>query len=212
MNTATQDFGRRLRVQRERLGISLEAIAASTKIARSLLADLERGNLSKWPGGIYRRAFFREYAVTIGLPADARLAEFLDLFPDDEAAPAGPRSTPVQASNELRLTLVEDRTEELLGSARRLLVAVAELCLVLGAAWLLSWVSGFGFWTACATTALTYYPVAAFCSIRVPAFRLPALRRRISVADQPYAVPSSRALIQLVLHQTPVQGADERTA
>lgn len=211
MNTATQDFGRRLRVQRERLGISLEAIAASTKIARSLLADLERGNLSKWPAGIYRRAFFREYAVTIGLPADARLAEFLDLFPDEEA-PAGPRSTPVQASNELRLTLVEDRTQELVRSARRLLVAVAELCMVLGAAWLLSRLSGLGFWTACAATALTYYPVAAFCSIRVPAFRLPVLRRRISVADQPYAVPSSRALIQLVLHRTPVQGADERTA
>lgn len=211
MNTATQDFGRRLRVQRERLGIPLEAIAASTKIARSLLADLERGDLSKWPGGIYRRAFFREYAVMIGLPADARLAEFLDLFPD-EAAPAGARSTAVEASNELRLTLVEDQTEALVSSARRLLVAVVELCVVLGAAWLLSRVSGLGIWTACAATALTYYPLAAFCSIRVPAFRLPVLGPRITVPERPYPVPLSRDLIQLVLHQTPVQGADERTA
>ena len=40
MNTASLSFGRRLRSGRERLGISLEAIAASTKISRSLLADL----------------------------------------------------------------------------------------------------------------------------------------------------------------------------
>ena len=50
MNTASLSFGRRLRLSRERLGISLEAIAASTKINRSLLADLERDDVSKWPG------------------------------------------------------------------------------------------------------------------------------------------------------------------
>jgi hypothetical protein len=38
------------------------------------------------------------------------------------------------------------------------------------------------------------------------------LRPRITVPERPYPVPSSRELIQLVLHQTPVQGADERTA
>ena len=83
MNTASLSFGRRLRSGRERLGISLEAIAASTKINRSLLADLERGDVSKWPGGIYRRAFVREYAAAIGLPAEEVLAEFSELFPEE---------------------------------------------------------------------------------------------------------------------------------
>ncbi len=72
MNTALQSFGQRLRLARERLGIPIETIAESTKIKRSLFADLERGDLSKWPSGIYRRAFVREYAAMIGLPARRR--------------------------------------------------------------------------------------------------------------------------------------------
>ena len=81
MNTVSLSFGQRLRLSRERLGISLEAIAASTKINRSLFAELERDDVSKWPGGIYRRAFVREYAAAIGLPAEAVVAEFNELFP-----------------------------------------------------------------------------------------------------------------------------------
>ena len=126
MNPASQSFGRRLRLERERLGISLEAIAASTKIKRSLLADLERDNVSKWPQGIYRRAFVREYAAAIGLPADAVVTEFLELFPE-EGTPAGARSLRTESSNGLRLTLAENRNRELIGRVRRLLVATGEL-------------------------------------------------------------------------------------
>ena len=91
MNTASLSFGWRLRLSRERLGISLEAIAASTKINKSLLADLERDDVSKWPGGIYRRAFVREYAAAIGLPAEEVVAEFNELFPE-EGTPADTRT------------------------------------------------------------------------------------------------------------------------
>ena len=66
MDTAFDSFGRRLRSERERRGIVLESIAASTKIKASLLADLERGDLSNWPRGIFRRAFVREYAASVG--------------------------------------------------------------------------------------------------------------------------------------------------
>ena len=126
MNTGSQNFGRRLRLERERLGISLEAIAASTKISRSLFADLEQDDVSKWPPGIYRRAFVREYAAAIGLPAEAVVAEFLELFPE-EGTPPGARSLSAEPSNELRLTLVEDRDQALMGIAQRLLVATVEL-------------------------------------------------------------------------------------
>jgi transcriptional regulator with XRE-family HTH domain len=210
MNTATQSFGRRLRMQRERLGIPLEAIAASTRIHRPLLADLERGDVSKWPGGIYRRAFLREYATAIGLPPESVVTEFLELFP--EGTPAGPRFLTPQPVTDLRLTLVEDRTQALVSTARRLLVAVLELCAVMGAGYLLTWMTGAHFWTAAGAIALIYYPVAAACSTRVPVLRW---QRPISLLPLPgrgYQVPSSRDLIQLVLHQRPVQEADERPA
>src|SRR4051812_24092090 len=83
-------FGSRLREQRERRDLSLAALAESTKIAQSLLAALERGDVSGWPPGIYRRAFLRVYASAIGLSPDASVAEFVRLFPESDAA-AAPR-------------------------------------------------------------------------------------------------------------------------
>jgi transcriptional regulator with XRE-family HTH domain len=210
MNTASLSFGRRLRFGRERLGISLEAIAASTKISRSLLADLERDDVSKWPPGIYRRAFVREYAEAIGLPAETVIAEFLELFPE-EGTPAV-RFPKAEPSNELRLTLAEDRNQALIGTVRRLLVATVELCAIMGLGWLLSAVTESEFWPVCGAIALTYYLIAAACSTRVPTFRWPAVKPLFTVSGRGNNTPSSRELIQLVLHQTPVHSADERTA
>jgi transcriptional regulator with XRE-family HTH domain len=211
MNTATQSFGRRLRSQRERLGISLEAIARSTRIHRPLLADLERGDTSKWPGGIYRRAFLREYAAAIGLPVEEVVAEFLELFPEEGTSPSV-RLPTHEPPTDLRLTLAEDRTQALVASARRLLVAALELCGVLGLGWLLAWLTAAPFWTIAGMTALVYYPLTAACSTRSLAFRRPALGTLFSGASRGYAVPSARDLIRLVLHQTPAREADERTA
>ena len=211
MNTASQSFGRRLRAGRERLGISLEAIAASTKISRSLLADLERGDVSKWPGGIYRRAFVREYAAIIRLPAEAVVAEFLEHFPEEGTPAAGP-SLRTEPSTELRLTLASDRSEALAATLRRLAVATFELCAVVGLGWLVTTFSESGFWTVSGAIALTYYPLAAACSTRVPAFRWPAVKPLFTLSGRRYDVPSSRDLIQLVLHRAPVQSTDERVA
>ena len=80
------DFGGKLRQARERRGISLRQIAASTKISAASLEALERNDISKLPGGIFSRAFVRSYAVEVGLDPDGTVAEFLDRF-DQEAAP-----------------------------------------------------------------------------------------------------------------------------
>jgi transcriptional regulator with XRE-family HTH domain len=211
MNTASLSFGRRLRLGRERLGISLEAIAASTKINRSLLADLERDDVSKWPGGIYRRAFVREYAAAIGLPAELVVAEFNELFPE-EGTPADTRTQRAEPSKELRLMLAEDPKQALNGAGRRVLVAAFEVCAIVGLGWLLTLVTKSEFWTVCGAIALTYYPIAAACSTRVPTFGWPAVTPLFTVAGRRYNMPSSRELIQLVLHRTPVHSTDERTA
>src|SRR5262245_54675347 len=83
------NFGARLRQHRERRGIDLSAVAAQTKIKTSLLEELERGDVSHWPTGIFRRSFIRAYALAIQLEPDPIVREFLERFPDpnEEVAP-----------------------------------------------------------------------------------------------------------------------------
>jgi transcriptional regulator with XRE-family HTH domain len=71
-----------MRQQRERQQITLETIADRTKIKLSLLEALERDDVTRWPLGIFRRAFMRSYAQHIGLDPDAVVREFLELYPD----------------------------------------------------------------------------------------------------------------------------------
>jgi cytoskeletal protein RodZ len=81
------DFGGKLRLARERRGISLRQIAASTKISIAVLEALERNDISKLPGGIFSRGFVRSYAIEVGLDPDATVHEFLEKF---QAAPVTP--------------------------------------------------------------------------------------------------------------------------
>jgi hypothetical protein len=84
----SQEFGPRLREERERRKISLDSIAASTKVSVALFEGLERDDVSRWPGGIFRRSFVKAYASAIGLDPEATLREFLERFPDPETPPA----------------------------------------------------------------------------------------------------------------------------
>jgi transcriptional regulator with XRE-family HTH domain len=81
-------FGERLRMERERRRITLDSIAANTKIGLPLLQGLERGNVSRWPSGIFRRSFIRAYAEAIGLEPDEIAREFLERFPDPLELPS----------------------------------------------------------------------------------------------------------------------------
>ena len=74
-------FGPRLRAERERRGISLDTIASVTKVGSDLWEGLERNDFSRWPSGIFARAFVRDYARAIGLDADEVVDEFCRLFP-----------------------------------------------------------------------------------------------------------------------------------
>ena len=50
-----------------------------------MFAALERGDLKRWPKGLFRRSFFRDYVRMIGLPVAETTDEFVRLFPDDTA-------------------------------------------------------------------------------------------------------------------------------
>jgi len=74
-------FGPRLRSERERRGITLDTIASATKVSADLWEGLERNDFSRWPSGIFARAFIRDYARAVGLDADEVVDEFCRLFP-----------------------------------------------------------------------------------------------------------------------------------
>jgi len=98
---ADQTFGRRLRRERERRKIALASIAENSKISASLFEDLERGDVSRWPSGIFRKSFIRAYAQAVGLDPDETTREFLEHFPDPndpDVTPLTPPGTPALAA------------------------------------------------------------------------------------------------------------------
>jgi cytoskeletal protein RodZ len=70
-------FGDNLRRERELRGVSLREISDSTKIAMRFLEALEGGRVDVLPGGLFPRAFVRQYASYVGLDPDRAVADFL---------------------------------------------------------------------------------------------------------------------------------------
>lgn len=66
----TSTLGSYLRAERERRGMALRTISENTKVSLPLLEGLESDDISRWPGGIFRRAFVRAYADSVGLDPD----------------------------------------------------------------------------------------------------------------------------------------------
>ena len=78
-------LGASLRAARLGRNITIEAVAARTKLNPGFFRDLERDDLSKWPANqFYRESYLRGYAEAVGLdPADV-----IDAF-RREFVPAG---------------------------------------------------------------------------------------------------------------------------
>jgi cytoskeletal protein RodZ len=74
-------FGPRLRRERERRGITLDVIVTCTNVNIELWQGFESGDLSRWPSGLYARAFVRDYAKAVGLDPDEVVDDFCRLFP-----------------------------------------------------------------------------------------------------------------------------------
>jgi transcriptional regulator with XRE-family HTH domain len=158
----------RLRRERERRQIALTSISANTKISASLFEALERGDVSRWPSGIFRRSFIRAYAAAIGLDPDTVAREFLEQFPDPldppaSAAPTEPAAVAVKSSDPtaLRLKLADTPTPfargRLLAGMRRRWAAVAcDGGLVVAIA-LCAFIAFDKFWLPLGVAMLTYY-------------------------------------------------------
>jgi len=158
----------RLRKERERRQIRLSSISANTKISTSLFQSLERGDVSRWPSGIFRRSFIRAYASAIGLDPDAVARDFITYFPDPieaaatTASPAAHRTSSARADGSgLRLKLADEPTPfvagRLLGGMRQRWAAAACDCGVLAAVALCVFIVSDKFWLPLGITMISYY-------------------------------------------------------
>ena len=84
----TTTLGAYLRAERERRDLALRTISESTKVSLPLLEGLESDDISRWPGGIFRRAFVRSYAEAVGLDPDDVFLRFERQYRPAGADPA----------------------------------------------------------------------------------------------------------------------------
>jgi cytoskeletal protein RodZ len=82
-------FGETLRRERELRGVSLREIADATKISVRFLQALEKDRLDVLPGGVFRRAFVKQYARHLGLDSERLVAEFV--YAHGDQAPDQPQ-------------------------------------------------------------------------------------------------------------------------
>ena len=183
-------FGERLRRHREKQRVTLEEIAASTKVAASLFAGLEKGDCSRWPGGMYNRSFIRGYASAVRLDPDDIAAEFAEYYnapPETPASATSPTAVPPRSSAPpfaLRLKLDVDPEELRRRAARRIVLAVLDIFAVAVVAGIIAFAAGVSYWPSLAVFSIAYQVSVRLLSGISPAERLMARRRRTALVHQ----------------------------
>ena len=115
-------LGQELKKEREARNISIEEMAASTKIVGRYLRALEDDRIDTMPGGFFIKGIIRSYAAYIGLDVDEILKKYREqgLLPE----PARSRSARSRAAEAALLETPK--------TTRRILAAAAVLVVVIG--------------------------------------------------------------------------------
>ena len=192
---ATPDtLGGRLKGERVRRGLTLHQVSESTKIPSSLLNALERDDVSRWPKGLYRRAFFRAYVTALGLTPDAWMAEFARTWPDDTLGEAPvddveTASRPATAEHDrLALTLAAGA-----GAPRWRAVSIAllEVATIVAVGLLAAWRWDVAPLVVSGAVALVYYPAMRVAGRQAHA---PITQARGAVSPAPPAPAHASAM------------------
>jgi len=88
--------GERLRIAREKSGLSQKEVAAHLKLSVEKIYSLELGDVSELAAPVYVAGYLRAYAKLVGLPGDEIVADFSELS-EMNAPSVDPSSSP--ASN-----------------------------------------------------------------------------------------------------------------
>ena len=90
-------FGEHLKREREMRGVSLDEIAAATRIARRFLQAIENELWDQLPGGVFNRGFVRAMAHYLGLDEESIVAEYALAVGDRPSVPVWTGSPPAVA-------------------------------------------------------------------------------------------------------------------
>ncbi len=197
-------LGTWLRRERERRGVSLTDISEQTKLSVPLLQGLEADDLSRWPGGIFRRAFARSYAAAIGVDPDLVVRRIEEEHPTDDPSPLPVVAAPPTVRGNGAQAVATTGTTETHAPRRALVVAAVLDLLVAGAI-------GFGFaaagsrllWPVLAIAA--YHAMGVMLTGRSPMLALlldqattPARTVEAAPGEQPAVVRTDRTPAALV--------------
>ena len=69
-------FGEHLKREREMRGVTLEEVAAATRISTRFLEAIENQQWDRLPGGAFNRGFIRSIARFLGLDEESMVAEY----------------------------------------------------------------------------------------------------------------------------------------
>lgn len=97
-----ESLGARFKRERERQKITLDQVAAATKIGTRMLKALEEDHFDQLPGGIFNKGFVRSYARHLSMDEEQAIADYLAA-----TSPAQPIKEP-----EAVLSALADRAEE----------------------------------------------------------------------------------------------------
>jgi len=124
------EFSERLKQARTAKGLSLHDIAATTKISIVVLESLERGDVSRVPGGIFSRSFVRAYASEVGLDPDKTVNDFMAERERHEHAAARAVNVPEVTADD-RAFLERQRKAALIVRVAAIALAVAVIVILL---------------------------------------------------------------------------------
>jgi hypothetical protein len=184
---SAEAFGRKLSSLRVKRGVSLDEMSASTKLSVELWEAMERGDFSRWPKGLYARAYLRAYSNRVGLDADQVIDDFCRLMPDQgerrrgalvrghaeivghEFSPPIDPLPPGVTQDRRRPAHVEapSKTPDL-----RIVAAVADQALVIAGSAAVGLAEPKHFWLATAAIALIYHGVGMASFGASPAARV----------------------------------------
>jgi cytoskeleton protein RodZ len=90
-------FGESLKREREMRGVTLDEIAAATRIATRFLRAIENEEWDHLPGGVFNRGFVRAVARYLGLDEENTVAEYTLAVGDRQPVPVWTGSPPAIA-------------------------------------------------------------------------------------------------------------------
>ena len=120
---ATEELspGEALQRAREAKGLSIDDLARTTKISRSVLLALEADDSAHLPAPVYTKGFLKAYAREVGLDPDRTAAEYLAEFgPNVAAAIPAPPTPAAPAPHSAGITLLNESARRIVtGPPRR---------------------------------------------------------------------------------------------